>query len=108
MACSRWGFRDDTGVWSEGFDKSALVAQDAWIFRTPLQWKDANLDFHLGCPGCDNVLASVMQRAGYRVINPTAPGPKSLRLHHEHRSQKHNYGVPIRGDMFHVPPVQLG
>jgi hypothetical protein len=117
FACSRWGFMNEIGGWhwDEGFDKNAPVSQDAWIFRTPITWEcgpitwgTADLNFTTGHMRCDNVLSAVMQAAGYRVLNPTAPGPKSLKLHHEHRSQKHNYGTTIPGPMIFVPPMQLG
>ncbi len=112
FACSRWGFMDELGGWhwNEGYDKNAPVAQDAWIFRTPIEWKrEVNtLDFEFGHMRCDNVLAWTMQQSGYRVINPTYPGPKSLKLHHEHRSQAHNYGAAIPGPMIFVHPCQLG
>lgn len=108
FACSRWGFWNDkpTWHWDEGYSVSALVSQDAWIFRTPVQWKRP-LDFTPGCPGCDNALAHAFQDAGYKVINPTEPGPKSLKLHHEHRSQKSNYGPLVPGPYVYVPPCQL-
>jgi len=110
FACSRWGYMNEIGGWhwDEGYDKNAPISQDAWIFRTPINWGAANLDFSMGCMRCDNVLAGAMQQAGYRVLNPTLPGPKSLKIHHEHRSQQHNYGQPVPGAMILVPPCKLG
>jgi hypothetical protein len=116
FACSRWGFMAHPTPdpvkgqwwWDEGYDLNAVISQDAWIFRTPVTIPEGKLDFQMGCMRCDNVLAKVMQDAGYRVTNPTLPGPKSLKVHHEHRSQKHNYGTPVPGNMLLVPPVQLG
>lgn len=108
FACTRWGYMNDTGGWhwDEGYDKNASVSQDAWIFRTPVMWS-TNLDFHMGRMRCDNVLAYAMHAVGYRVLNPTLPGPKSLKLHHEHRSQVHNYGTAVPGPTMYVHPCQL-
>ena len=112
FACSRWGFMahpNGQWYWDEGYDLNAPVAQDAWIFRTPIEWdrKVNSLDFELGHMRCDNVVAHTMYKSGYQVLNPTAPGPKSLKLHHEHRSQVHNYGETIPGPMIFVGPCQL-
>ena len=110
FACSKWGFYmhpDGRQFWDEGFDVNAEISQDAWIFRTPIDWGKADLNFTMGCMRCDNVLAKAMQDAGYRVTNPTLPGPKSLKLHHEHRSQTHHYGAPVPGPMITVRPTQL-
>jgi hypothetical protein len=113
FACSRWGFTahpNGQWFWDEGYDLNAPVSQDAWIFRTPLEWnREVNdLAFELGHMRCDNVLAWTMQQSGYRVLNPTLPGPKSLKLHHEHRSQVHSYGAAVPGPMIFVHPIQLG
>jgi hypothetical protein len=67
-----------------------------------------NLDFTPGNMRCDNVLAHIMKASGYNVLNPTAPGPKSLVVRHEHCEQIHNYGAVIPGPMIFVPPIQLG
>lgn len=110
FACSRWGFTahpNGQWYWDDGYDQNAPVAQDAWIFRTPIEWQ-GDLDFELGHMRCDNVLAWTMLQSGYRVLNPTLPGPKSLKLHHEHRSQVHNYGAAVPGPMIFVHPCQLG
>ena len=112
FACSRWGFTahpNGQWYWDEGYDLNAPVAQDAWIFRTPIEWNHQvnDLNFELGHMRCDNVLAATMQQSGYRVLNPTYPGPKSLKLHHEHKSQVHNYGKEVPGPMIYVSPCQL-
>ena len=112
FACSRWGFTahpNGQWYWDEGYDLNAPVAQDAWIFRTPIEWdrKVNDLNFELGHMRCDNVVAWTMQQSGYRVVNPTWPGPKSLKLHHEHKSQVHNYGETVPGPMIFVHPCQL-
>jgi hypothetical protein len=108
FACSRWGYMNEIGGWhwDDGFDKNGAISQDAWIFRVPVRCA-LPLDFTPGRMRCDNVLAHAMQHSGYRVINPTLPGPRSLKIHHEHKSQTHNYGNEVPGAMILVQPVPL-
>lgn len=44
-------------------------SQDVWIFSNPPKVVPG-ADFTLGIPGCDNKFAHLLQRAGYRVLNP--------------------------------------
>ena len=45
--------------------------QDAWLFKTPLNCNDKNIDynFELGFLGCDNAIAERFTKQGYKVIN---------------------------------------
>ena len=45
--------------------------QDAWLFKTPLDCNDKNIDynFELGFLGCDNAIAERFMKSGYKVIN---------------------------------------
>ena len=45
--------------------------QDAWLFKTPLECNDKNIDynFELGFLGCDNAIAERFMKSGYKVIN---------------------------------------
>jgi hypothetical protein len=110
FACSKWGFMahpNGQWYWDEGFDLNAPISQDAWMFRTPIPCGE-KFNFRMGHMRCDNVLAARMQEAGYRVLNPTAPGPRSLVLRHVHKSQLHRYGADVQGPSIYVHPVQLG
>ena len=45
--------------------------QDAWLFKTPINTsnKEVDFDFELGFLGCDNAIADRFVKAGYKVIN---------------------------------------
>jgi hypothetical protein len=45
--------------------------QDAWLFKTPINInnKEIDFDFELGFLGCDNAIADRFVKAGYKVIN---------------------------------------
>ena len=45
--------------------------QDAWLFKTPLECNNKNIDFNfeLGFLGCDNAIADRLYKSGYKVIN---------------------------------------
>lgn len=60
-------------------------SQDAWIFRGPVRRFDS--DFRVGVPGCDNRLASELERAGYQLRNPSF----SLRSYHLHAGDRPPY-----------------
>ena len=45
--------------------------QDAWLFKTPFNNNNKEIDFNfeLGFLGCDNAIADRFVKAGYKVIN---------------------------------------
>ena len=53
-------------------------SQDAWIFRGVVKNIDAN--FTMGKWGCDNRLAFEIQKAGYKISNPSL-SIKTMHLH---------------------------
>ena len=56
-------------------------SQDVWIFRggiNPIE----GADFHLGVGGCDNRIAYLLNKAGYKVTNPSL----SIKTYHLHES----------------------
>ena len=67
-------------------------SQDAWVFKGKIK---QNLfgDFCLGYPGCDNRIAYEMDRAGYRISNPS----KTIKAIHMHVSMVRNYKAKGRG-----------
>ena len=47
-----------------------IDSQDAWIFQPPLKENVVNaVDFWIGSPRCDNVLAHIFESNGYKVLN---------------------------------------
>jgi hypothetical protein len=55
-------------------------SQDVWIFRFVPPMDGA--DFHLGVGGCDNRIAYLLNKAGYKVTNPSL----SIKTYHLHES----------------------
>jgi hypothetical protein len=51
-------------------------AQDAWLFKTPMNVKDA--DFKMGKLGSDNAIADRIKNSGYIPIN----SPNQFKLYH--------------------------
>lgn len=56
-------------------------SQDVWIFRGGINPIDG-ADFHLGVGGCDNRIAYLLNKAGYKVTNPSL----SIKTYHLHES----------------------
>jgi hypothetical protein len=77
FALARW---ESTGL----FDRND--SQDCWIFRGKV--RDVYGDFPLGVPRCDNRMVYELERAGYRIRNPSF----SVRAHHLHARQFREYG----------------
>ena len=79
-------------------------SQDCWIFRWPIKNVDKmDIDFPLGKMGCDNRLAYEIQKAGYKVTNPS----KSIKTWHLHKSNARNYSNFDRNESTVVPPPYL-
>lgn len=60
-------------------------SQDVWIIKGPV--RPINADFCMGTPGCDNRIAYELDRAGYKVSNPSL----SIHCTHVHATQLRNY-----------------
>lgn len=61
-------------------------SQDVWIFKgKPKEVKGANIN--LGTPGCDNAMAYLIKKAGYRISNPSL----SIKTYHVHSSGTRHY-----------------
>lgn len=72
-------------------------SQDAWIFQGHPRIECGN--FHLGTPGCDNVIAQCFHKCGYNVINPS----RTIKAYHLHQSNVRNYNSNVRLQ----PPYKL-
>lgn len=84
----------------EGSDNSPNIymkmgcdSQDTWIYKSPANINDVEIDFHLGTPGCDNRIAYEMSK-NYKVINPSL----SVKTYHMHSSKYRTYDVSNRID----------
>lgn len=91
FALSRWDVQADNTV--KLFDRED--SQDTFIFKGPI--KNIFGDFHLGYPGCDNRLCFEIEKAGYRVSNPS----HDIKTYHLHLTNIRNYD---RSPQFIVPP----
>jgi len=60
-------------------------SQDCWCWRG--QVVEVRGDFPVGVPRCDNRLVHELERAGYRVMNPSF----SIRIHHVHAGARPEY-----------------
>ena len=92
FALARWE-PDDSGRMSL---RDRNDSQDAWIFRGQIRRVESQ--YPMGVPGCDNRLASELERAGYRVLNPAF----SIRSYHLHAGER----IPWTGEarQGEVPP----
>lgn len=94
-ALSRWD------VTIDGSAKHYISAdsQDTWIFKGKIK---SNLfsDFNLGYRGCDNRLAFELNKAGYKVTNPSV----TIKSYHVQNSNVRNYNMT---DQFLVPGPYL-
>jgi len=66
-------------------------SQDVWIFQGPPK-QNVQAPFCLGKPGCDNLIAFKLQRAGYKIKNPA----RNIVLTHLHASQVRHYSAKDR------------
>ena len=72
FALSKWILpKGNTSITKAKELQLRIESQDAWIFQPPVANQVvAATDFYLGAPRCDNVLAHILSRSGYRIINP--------------------------------------
>lgn len=77
-------------------------SQDAWIFKGKIiNIPDCN--FMMGMPGCDNAIAERLQRAGYKVVNPS----NDIRPVHYHQSAIRNYDTTDTSVKNYVNPDRI-
>jgi hypothetical protein len=89
-ALTRWNKTAD-GI--KFFDR--VDSQDAWVFKGVV--KDMPVNFTPGLWGCDNRLVYELQRAGYKVSNPSL----SIKTVHLHEVDSRNQ---VRTEINTVPP----
>jgi hypothetical protein len=81
-ALSRWDLKKSGDI--VHFDRDD--SQDAWCFRGKVTIPN-DCDFGTGECGCDNAIADRLEKAGYRVLNPS----KDIMTLHIHTSEVRNY-----------------
>ena len=99
MAVGRWHVQADG---STILDKKISVAQDVWIFKTPVRIP-SYCDFSLGWKGCDSRIAREMKCKGYRLINP----PWDIHVYHLHLSDIRNDVPTVARPHMHINPERL-
>lgn len=87
-ALSRWDINEAGN--SEHFCRRD--SQDIWVFRLPIVNIQAN--FYMGLAGCDNAIADRIQKAGYKVSNPS----KTIQFNHLHLTKISNYNPNYKVD----------
>ena len=102
FAISRW----EVGQNNKVTHFNRVDSQDSWAWRG--KSKKINTDFNIGVPGCDNRLAYEINKAGYRIKNPSL----DIKTYHLHISNLRNYDIKHRtdsvpGPYLTVPPEKL-
>lgn len=79
-ALTRWDKQGDSIKFLNRKD-----SQDSWVFRGAI--KNIKANFYSGMWGCDNRLLHEIQKAGYKVLNPSL----SIITVHVHEKDNRNY-----------------
>jgi len=67
-------------------------SQDLWALEVPIAKLDEPADFELGVPGCDNLIAFMLDKH-YTIKNPA----KTVITYHIHKSGERSYGPRLKG-----------
>lgn len=101
-ALSRYELQEDYTIQARP-EVQLPTSQDAWVFKTPFNVKDAN--YNLGHKTCDLKIAYVISSFGYKVKNPC----KDIILKHAHRinyrTYNNNTGYPH--PLLSTPPTHI-
>lgn len=92
-ALARWDLKGNMPYFINRVD-----SQDAWVFKGVVNNVEAN--FTMGKWGCDNRLAYEIQKAGYKVTNPSL----SIKTIHVHAIDNRNHK---RTEQNTIPPPYL-
>lgn len=85
LALTRYEYYSVNGVYK---DKMIMGcdSQDSWIYLSPININEMNINFGLGVPGCDNRIAYELSK-NYIVKNPSF----TIKTYHYHTSEFRNY-----------------
>lgn len=102
FALSRWDIVED----GSAVHFNRPDSQDVWAWRG--KSKPIYNDFNIGVPGCDNRLAHEINKAGYKIKNPSF----QIKTYHLHLTNLRNYNVKTRreaipGPYFTVYPENI-
>jgi hypothetical protein len=81
MALTRWESEIE-------LHKNAHGSQDVWIFKGSVN-QMTGADITMGTAGCDNKIAWLIEKEGYKIINPS----KTVKCIHVHKSDIRTYNV---------------
>jgi len=96
-ALSRWDVGSDGTI--KLFNRPDT--QDTWVFRGRInEIKDC--DFPQGYAGCDNAIADKIEKAGYKILNPS----KDIKTFHLHNSGVRNYDATAKSKDRIPPPYR--
>jgi len=73
-------------------------SQDVWIFNG--KPSDINCEFLIGVPGCDNRIAYEINKANYKITNPS----KLIKTHHLHTGSRNYNGLRVDEPYLHIAP----
>ncbi len=82
FALSRWDIQPDGSA--KLFNRND--SQDVWIFKGKIK-EGVFGDFPVGVPFCDNRIMFELQKAGYKVLNPSF----SIKAYHLHAGKREEY-----------------
>ncbi len=98
LALSRWDIQNEQAIC---FDRAD--SQDVWIMYNYIQ-DIPGADFYMGgVAGCDNVIAYLLEKAGYTLYNPCF----DIRCYHLHETPIRNYIVNGQVKDRLPPPYRL-
>jgi hypothetical protein len=81
-------------------------SQDCWIFRSPLNIDINKLNFTLGTPGCDSIIANIVHECDIKVSNPSL----DIITTHVHNTNYRTYNDSdvIHGKYALLTPCKIG
>lgn len=95
LALSRWDLHHDGTA--THFNRAD--SQDTWVFYGKIRFK-CETEYSMGMAGCDNKFAYEIEKAGYKILNPSS----KIKTYHYHLTSIRNYlnesGVPVE----RIPP----
>jgi hypothetical protein len=80
-------------------------SQDTWIFKPKVNINLSDCDFKFDILGCDNRIAYIFMKAGYKVLNPS----KTIKTYHLHNSNfRTNKEIKqLKGWFYFIEPSEL-
>ncbi len=108
MALTRWDELETETRFNHQYENIPQISfydyVDAWVFKGYTE-QIAGADFTLGVPGCDNRIAYLLSRSGFKVINPS----RTIKIIHKHKSgiRNYNFRQTIKPPYLTLQPTEL-